>query len=107
MLVAAVVLWSFGTLVRAQSGASTEQTGAESTGLLSRVWLSGQVNLITQGHASFRSPYSADNSFDAKREIRTSRVLTLYTGIRLSDRTDFLFDVEATSGNALSTGHGL
>jgi high affinity Mn2+ porin len=76
-------------------------------GILGHLWLSGQINVISQGHGSFRSPYSGPNSFAAAGEIETSRVLTLYTGFRFSGTTDFLFDLEETSGRNLSGSHGL
>jgi high affinity Mn2+ porin len=74
---------------------------------LTRFWLSGQVNIISQGHPTFRSPYSGPNSFSAASEIATSRVVTLYTGFVISATTDFLFDLESTSGHNLSGSHGL
>ena len=36
-----------------------------------------------------------------------SRVLTLYTGVRLNDSTELLLDIEEAGGSALSTGLGL
>ena len=40
-------------------------------------------------------------------EKATSRVLTLYTGVRLNNSTEFLVDIEEAGGAALSTGFGL
>ena len=85
------------------------QSESESSppGLLSHLWLSGQVNVISQGHGSFPSPYSGPNSFSAPGEIATSRVLTLYTGFRFTDTTDILFDLEETNGGDLGGSRGL
>ena len=76
-------------------------------GFFSHMWLSGQVNIVTQGHGSFFSPYSGPNSFQASPEIEASRVFTLYTGFKLNQRTDILVDLETTNGRDLSGGHGL
>src|SRR5215467_14056994 len=55
----------------------------------SRVWLSGQHSLIN------------------RYEKATSRVLTLYTGLRLNNSTEILVDPEEAGGSALSLGFGL
>ena len=47
-------------------------------------WVSGQVNLITQAHPTFTSPYSGPNSLSAGAEARTSYVATLYLGARVT-----------------------
>lgn len=72
-----------------------------------RVWLSGQANFIFQTHPPFHATYSGKNSLDPNYEKATSRVLTLYTGVRFNDSTEFLLDVEEAGGAALSTGLGL
>jgi high affinity Mn2+ porin len=72
-----------------------------------RLWLSGQSNFIFQTHPPFPAAYSGANSLNPNYEKATSRVLTLYTGIRLNDSTAFLLDVEEAGGAALSTGLGL
>src|ERR1700745_3555558 len=72
-----------------------------------RLWLSGQSNFIFQTHPPFPAAYSGENSLNPNYEKATSRVLTLYTGIRLNDSTEFLADVEEAGGAALSTGLGL
>jgi high affinity Mn2+ porin len=73
----------------------------------SRFWLSGQANFIFQAHPSFHAPYSGPNSLGAHYDKATSRVLTLYTGIRLNNSTELLVDIEEAGGAALSTGLGL
>jgi high affinity Mn2+ porin len=72
-----------------------------------RYWLSGQANFIFQTHPPFHAPYSGTNSLDPHFENATSRVLTLYTGLRLNDSTEVLLDVEEAGWKALSTGLGL
>jgi len=72
-----------------------------------RFWLSGQMNFIFQTHPPFHAPYSGPNSLSPKYEKATSRVLTLYTGVRLNNSTELLVDIEEAGGQALSTGLGL
>ena len=68
-----------------------------------RVWLSGQANFIFQTHPPFHAAYSGKNSLDPNYEKAISRVLTLYTGLRLNESTEFILDVEEAGGAALST----
>lgn len=72
-----------------------------------RVWLTGQANFIFQTHPPFHALYSGKNSLSPDYEKATSRVLTLYTGYRMSDSAEFIVDVEEAGGAALSTGLGL
>ena len=72
-----------------------------------RYWLSGQANFIFQTHPPFHAPYSGVNSLNPKYEKATSRLLTLYSGLRLNDSTELLVDIEEAGGSALSTGLGL
>jgi len=72
-----------------------------------RFWLTGQANFIFQTHPPFHAAYSGQNSLSPDYEKATSRVLTLYTGLRLNDSTEFLVDMEEAGGAALSTGLGL
>jgi len=73
----------------------------------SRWWLSGQVNLISQTHGRFRSPYQGDNSLRPDPEQALSRLWTIYTGIKLPGQMEFLFDVESAGGQGLSDALGL
>ncbi len=72
-----------------------------------RFWLTGQANFIFQTHPPFHADYSGKNSLSPNYEKATSRVLTLYTGIRLNNSTELLVDIEEAGGAALSTGLGL
>jgi len=72
-----------------------------------RFWLSGQANFIFQTHPQFPAAYSGSHSLDPNYEKATSRVLTLYSGVRLNHSTELLVDVEEAGGAALSTGLGL
>ena len=73
----------------------------------SRFWLSGQANFIFQAHPGFRADYSGPHSLSLHYDKATSRVMTLYTGVRLNHSTEFLVDIEEAGGAALSTGLGL
>src|ERR1700674_699836 len=72
-----------------------------------RFWLSGQMNFIFQAHPDFHTAYSGQNSLSPHYEKATSRVMTLYTGVRLNISTEILVDIEEAGGAALSTGLGL
>jgi hypothetical protein len=72
-----------------------------------RFWLSGQANFIFQTHPGFHALYSGKNSLSPHYEKATSRVLTLYTGVRLNNSTEILVDMEEAGGAALSTGLGM
>jgi high affinity Mn2+ porin len=72
-----------------------------------RFWLSGQANFIFQAHPGFHALYSGKNSLSPHYEKATSRVMTLYTGVRLNNSTEILVDIEEAGGAALSTGLGV
>jgi hypothetical protein len=72
-----------------------------------RFWLTGQANFIFQTHPDFHALYSGPNSLSPHYEKATSRLLTLYTGVRFNHSTELLVDVEEAGGAALSTGLGL
>ncbi len=73
----------------------------------SRVWLTGQANFIFQTHPEFHATYSGPHSLDSHYEKATSRVMTLYTGVRLDNSTEFIVDIEEAGGTALTQGFGL
>jgi high affinity Mn2+ porin len=70
-------------------------------------WVSGQGNFIFQAHPEFPALYSGSNSLQARGQTAFSRVITLYTGARLSHTTEFLFDLEEAGGHGLSEALGL
>jgi high affinity Mn2+ porin len=72
-----------------------------------RFWLSGQANFIFQIHPDFHADYSGPHSLGPSYEKATSRVMTLYTGVRLNNSTELLVDIEEAGGAALSQGFGL
>jgi high affinity Mn2+ porin len=72
-----------------------------------RYWLSGQANFIFQTHPPFSASYSGTHSLGPNYEKATSRVMTLYTGVRLNNSTELLVDIEEAGGAALSLGFGL
>jgi hypothetical protein len=73
----------------------------------SRFWLSGQANFIFQTYPDFHADYSGPHSLSPHYDKATSRVMTLYTGVRLNNSTELLVDIEEAGGDALSTGLGL
>jgi len=72
-----------------------------------RLWLSGQANFISQWHAGFHSPYQGKNSMSPEAQDATSRVLTLFTGWRVTHTTEFLCDVQETGGAGLGAALGV
>jgi hypothetical protein len=73
----------------------------------SRFWISGQVNIITQWHPAFHSPYQGPNSLTPKAQDASSRVLTLLTGVQVSGTSEFLFDLQETGGHGIGEALGL
>jgi high affinity Mn2+ porin len=72
-----------------------------------RLWVAGQMNFIYQGNLSFHAPYSGPHSLESRAEHRLSRVITLYTGLRLGGGAEVLVDVESASGRGISDAFGL
>ena len=72
-----------------------------------RFWLSGQANFIFQTHPEFQARYSGIHSLSPHYEKATSRLVTVYTGARVSNSLEFLADIEEAGGSALSQGFGL
>jgi hypothetical protein len=72
-----------------------------------RFWLSGQANFIFQTHPPFHAPYTGTHSLSPNYEKATSRVMTLYTGVRFNNSTEILVDIEEAGGAALTQGFGL
>ena len=72
-----------------------------------RFWLSGQANFIFQTHPPFPALYSGPHSLSPNYEKATSRVLTLYSGVRLTNSLELIGDLEEAGGSALTLGFGL
>jgi high affinity Mn2+ porin len=72
-----------------------------------RWWLSGQINVIEQSHPTFTSPYSGPHSLQADAETRVSRVLTLFTGLKLGRGWEVSVDIESAGGRGLSDAFGV
>ena len=72
-----------------------------------RIWLSGQANFISQWHPRFDSPYQGPHSLTPQPQDATSRVLTLYTGLRLTSTTELICDVQEAGGHGISEALGL
>ena len=72
-----------------------------------RFWLSGQANFIFQTHPPFPALYSGTHSLGPNYEKATSRVLTLYSGVRLTNSLELIGDLEEAGGTALTQGFGL
>ncbi len=73
----------------------------------SRIWYAAQWNLVTQHNPAFAAAYSGPNSFMNIAGTATSSVETLFLGIRLTPRLEFLYDEETSAGSGLSGTVGL
>ena len=72
-----------------------------------RLWISGQANIISQWHPAFHSPYSGRNSLSSDAQDASSRVLTLFTGLRLTSTAELLCDVQETGGHGIGEALGV
>ena len=72
-----------------------------------RWWISGQANFISQWHPAFHSPYQGRNSLSPEAQDASSRVLTLFTGRRLTNTAEVLCDVQETGGHGIGEALGL
>jgi high affinity Mn2+ porin len=72
-----------------------------------RVWISGQANFISQWHPAFHSPYSGRNSLSAQAQDASSRVLTLFTGLRLTSTSEIICGVQETAGHGVGEALGV
>jgi high affinity Mn2+ porin len=77
----------------------------------SRFLISGQANIIFQGHGPFHSPYEGPNSFLSRGEYKTSLLGTLFLGAQLrkdpESNTDVILDIESSGGRGVSQALGL
>ncbi len=88
------------------SGASDPETLFPHTET-GRYWISGQANIILQGHGAFAAKYSGPNSFTNWGQWATTHVLTLYTGYELTHTTEVFADMEDATGNGDGNANGL
>lgn len=72
-----------------------------------RWWISGQANWISQWHPAFRSPYRGVNSLTPEAQDATSRVVTVFTGVRLTGRIELLCDAQESGGHGIGEALGL
>ena len=72
-----------------------------------RIWLSGQANFISQWHPAFHSPYQGKNSLSPEAQDASSRVLTLFTGLRLTSTSELLCDIQETGGHGIGEALGV
>ena len=72
-----------------------------------RWWISGQANLVLQGHSSFYAKYSGPNSLTAWAQSATTHVMTLYTGYQLTGTTEVFADLEDATGAGIGNANGL
>lgn len=76
-----------------------------------RYLISGQANIIFQGHPGFHSPYEGTNSMLGRGEYKTSMVGTLYLGYKLIANPryelDAIYDEESAAGRGVSEALGL
>ncbi len=72
-----------------------------------RYWISGQANIVLQGHGGFPAKYSGPNSFTDWGQWATTHVLTLYTGYELTHTTEVFADMEDATGNGDGNANGL
>ncbi len=93
--------------VEKPSEESTEATTMFPHSLTSRFWAAGQVNVIFQAHPDFHSPYQSESSLRAQGESKTSDVLTLYMGARVTRDVEALVDIESSGGRGISDALGL
>jgi len=69
--------------------------------------LHGQMTTVTQGNGAFPSPYAGDNSFESRKEIRSSFTSTLFLGCRPWGGAEVYANPELTAGQGLSHVAGL
>ncbi|HKO04882.1 MAG TPA: carbohydrate porin [Candidatus Acidoferrales bacterium] len=70
-------------------------------------FLGGQANGVLQWHERFPAKYSGPHSLQPSPQTANSRVETLYTGLQVNSRLEFLFDVEDATGHGLSSTLGV
>ncbi|HEX4772652.1 MAG TPA: carbohydrate porin [Bryobacteraceae bacterium] len=86
----------------AQEPATSEKTG----GWESKLWLSGQFNLVGQFYPSFHADYSGPYSIPSEGQAKPTWVATIYTGYALFKNTEVFLDVESAKGAGVSGALG-
>jgi len=103
-------------LAAAQAPDGDSDTGTSSTADTERLfphtqtgryWISGQANIILQGHPAFHAQYSGPNSFTNWAQSATTHLLTLYTGYELTQTTEVFADIEDATGSGIGNASGL
>jgi high affinity Mn2+ porin len=73
--------------------------------------ITGQTNIIFQGHGPFHSPYEGPNSLLSRGEYKTSLLGTLFLGAQLNRNpkynTEAILDIESAGGRGISEALGL
>ena len=72
-----------------------------------RYWISGQVNVILQGHPGFPAKYNGANSLTPWAQSATTHVMTLYAGYQFTPTTEVFADVEDATGDGIGNANGL
>lgn len=72
-----------------------------------RWWISGQANVVLQGHPGFYAKYSGTNSLTAWAQSATTHVMTLYTGYQLTNTTEAFADLEDATGSGIGNANGV
>ncbi len=72
-----------------------------------RYWISGQANIIVQGHGAFPAQYSGPHSLTNWAQTTTTHLLTLFTGYELTRTTEVFLDVEDATGTGIGNTTGL
>jgi hypothetical protein len=93
--------------------ASSDDSAADGTPTLfphsesSRYWISGQANVVFQWHPAFHSPYQGPNSLTPEAQSSTTHIVTIYTGLKLTQTTEILADVEDATGGGIGNALGV
>src|SRR5712691_4831486 len=69
--------------------------------------LRGETTFVYQGHPSFRSPYSGENSLTGSKEAKETWSATLYIGCKLWEGAELWINPEVNQGFGLSKTFGL
>ncbi|RYU80132.1 carbohydrate porin [Hymenobacter persicinus] len=87
--------------------AAPDQQPAADSARAARWSLHFQQTVITQWHANFTAPYSADYSLQPREKAKTSLTSTLFIGRRLWRGGQVVFNPELAGGSGLSAARGV